>query len=182
MRDDYCVSDFLSSVLQLKVVPARHNSCYGLSNMDDVEEAGALLLENLSDFKEELANSTKFAKKLSTGVDIFVNDSFSKSHKILASTVAVARFCYASLAGFHFEESLYQLKKAVKTNSEPFIAIVYLCSHILSYIGLLILMRFMLICNEFGDFCTYPLVTNYVALQCRLEEVTSMTKQQPYVF
>ncbi|KAK9288277.1 hypothetical protein L1049_016728 [Liquidambar formosana] len=118
------VSDFLSSVLKLKVVPARCISVYVLSKMDEFKKADILLLENLSEFKEELANCSKFAEKLSSGVDIFVNESFSQSHKVLASTVGIARFCYASVAGFHFEEGLYQLNKAAKTSGLPYVAIV----------------------------------------------------------
>uniref|UniRef100_A0A2C9V9Q3 phosphoglycerate kinase n=1 Tax=Manihot esculenta TaxID=3983 RepID=A0A2C9V9Q3_MANES len=73
---------------------------------------------------EEVANCLNFAEVLSSGVDIFVNDSFSLSHKILASTVAVARFCSAHVVGFHSEESLDQLRKAADANRKPYIAIV----------------------------------------------------------
>ncbi|XP_057983263.1 uncharacterized protein LOC131168081 isoform X2 [Malania oleifera] len=118
------VADFLSLVLQLKVVAARCNSSSMMSNMKELEEADVLLLENLSEFKEEPANCLEFAERLSSGVDIFVNDCFSQSHRILASTVGVARFCYACLAGFHFEEGLYQLKKVAESNKKPYVAII----------------------------------------------------------
>ncbi|ONM06248.1 Phosphoglycerate kinase [Zea mays] len=55
---------------------------------------------------------------------IFVNDSFSLSHKILASTVGITCFCYASLAGFHFEEELMKLIKITDSTRRPYIAIV----------------------------------------------------------
>ncbi|KAA8516568.1 hypothetical protein F0562_016926 [Nyssa sinensis] len=118
------VAEFLSSVLQLKVVPAKFVSGHVHCKMEDTEKSNVLLLENLSQFKEELANCSKFAEKLSSGVDIFVNDAFSQSHKIFASTVGVARFCSACVAGFHFEKGLYQLKKVVRTNKRPYIAII----------------------------------------------------------
>ncbi|KDP29152.1 hypothetical protein JCGZ_16541 [Jatropha curcas] len=92
--------------------------------MEILKKADIFLLENLFEFKEEVANCSKFAELLSSGVDIFVNDSFSLSHKILASTVAITRFCSACVAGFHFEESLYQMKNAVKMNKRPYIAII----------------------------------------------------------
>lgn len=88
------------------------------------EKADILLLENLSEFKEEVANCSKFSKLLSLGVDIFVNDSFSQSHKILASTVGITRFCSTCIAGFNFQESLCQLKKAAETKRQPYVAIV----------------------------------------------------------
>ncbi|RVW60277.1 Phosphoglycerate kinase [Vitis vinifera] len=118
------VADFLSSVLQLKVAPSRCISNCSLSKMEELEKADILLLENLSEFKGELANCSKFAEQLSSVVDIFVNDSFSNSHKILASTVGVPRFCSACVAGFHFEESLCQLKMAAQINKKPCIAII----------------------------------------------------------
>lgn len=84
----------------------------------------AIIYEDLSKFKGEVSNSSKLAELLSSRVDVFVNDSFSQSHKMLASTVAITRFCYASLAGFHFEESLYKLRNASETSKQPYIAIV----------------------------------------------------------
>lgn len=100
-----------------------------VSKTEGFEKADILLLENLSEFRGEVANCVKFARVLSSGVDIFVNDYFSRSHKILASTCGVARFCYACLAGFHFEESLYQLRRLAETNTKPYVAIV--CLHCL---------------------------------------------------
>lgn len=118
------ISDVLSSALQYKVVAVRCLSCKISVDKELFEKADILLLENLSEFKEEVANCSKFAHLLSSGVDIFVNDSFSQSHKILASTVGVARLCYACLAGFYFEESLCQLRNAAKLDKKPYVAIV----------------------------------------------------------
>ncbi|XP_026412021.1 phosphoglycerate kinase, cytosolic-like isoform X2 [Papaver somniferum] len=103
------VADKLSSALQLKVVPANWVSVNSQFKMEEVEISDVLLFENLSKFKEERANSSMFAEKLSSGVDIFVNDTFSQSHKVLASTVGVSRYCYASIAGFCFEKQLEEL-------------------------------------------------------------------------
>ena len=95
--------------------------------MEGFERADIILLDNLSEVKEEVANCPKFAEALSSGVDIFVNDSFSLSHKILASTIGVTRFCYACLAGFHFEQSLNRLRIVKETNGKPYVAIVCTC-------------------------------------------------------
>ena len=104
------ISNFLSSLMRYKIVLARCISLDRISKMES-HESYIFLLDNLLEFKEDVANCPKFVKALSSGVDIFVNDSFSQCHKILASTVGVARFCSPCLAGFHFEESLNQLIK-----------------------------------------------------------------------
>lgn len=111
-------------MLKLKVVPMKLVSRSTHSQMEYGENSDVLLLENLSEIKMELANCSKFAKELASGVDIFVNDAFSQSHKVLASTVGVACFCSACIAGFYFEEGLYQLKKITRTTNRPYVAIV----------------------------------------------------------
>nr|GEV87561.1 phosphoglycerate kinase, cytosolic-like isoform X1 [Tanacetum cinerariifolium] len=117
------VSAYMSSILKLKVVPMKSKG-YELPKMEDSLTPSVYLFENLSKFKKDLANSSNFSEELCSGVDIFVNDAFFQSHKVLASTVGVTSFCYASVAGFQFEEGLVQLKKAFGTKSSPYIAIV----------------------------------------------------------
>lgn len=129
MHDNFNISDVFSAALRYKVVTVKCLSCKMSLDMEVFKKTDILLLENLSEFKEEVANCSKFAQLLSSGVDIFVNDSFSLSHKILASTVGVARFCYACMAGFHFEESLCQLRKAAKLDEKPYAAIVCFYCH-----------------------------------------------------
>ncbi|URE30455.1 phosphoglycerate kinase [Musa troglodytarum] len=121
-------ADHLSALLKVKVVPANDASAIMQFKMKNVENADVLLLDNLTNDKEEVANSYEFSKTLSSGVSIFVNDAFSLSHRVLASTVGVARFCHASVAGFHFEEELLQLMKISETKKQPYVAIKdFLC-------------------------------------------------------
>ncbi|XP_030495439.2 uncharacterized protein LOC115711248 isoform X1 [Cannabis sativa] len=123
--DSESIADILSSRLQYKVVPVRHISPVRLPEMESSERADIFLLDNLSEFKLEVANCPKFAEELSLGIDVFVNDSFSHSHKILASTVGVTRFCDVCVAGFQFEESLKQLRNVKGTKKrEPYMAII----------------------------------------------------------
>ncbi|KAL0375043.1 UNVERIFIED_CONTAM: tRNA (guanine-N(7)-)-methyltransferase [Sesamum radiatum] len=81
------VAEFLSSVLELQVVPVKYVSVCMHSGVGDSKRSDILLLANLFHFKGERANCSKFAKELVFGVDIVVNDAFSESHKVLASTV-----------------------------------------------------------------------------------------------
>ncbi|XP_062117295.1 uncharacterized protein LOC133831128 isoform X2 [Humulus lupulus] len=123
--DSVSIADVLSSRLQYKVVPVRCISPVRLAKMEGSEKADIFLLDNLSEFKLEVANCSKFAEELSSGIDVFVNDSFSQSHKILASTVGVTRFCDVCVAGFQFEESLKQLRNVKETKRrEPYMAII----------------------------------------------------------
>uniref|UniRef100_A0A0E0QZN0 Phosphoglycerate kinase n=1 Tax=Oryza rufipogon TaxID=4529 RepID=A0A0E0QZN0_ORYRU len=117
-------ADYMSSLLQVKVVPV--NGVPGLTSFNPERwmQNDIILFENLFNFKGENANCNDFSQKLASGAAIFVNDSFSLSHKMLASTVGITRFCHASLAGFHFEEELMQLRKITDTTRRPFIAII----------------------------------------------------------
>ncbi|XP_021717839.1 uncharacterized protein LOC110685595 [Chenopodium quinoa] len=118
------VAEFLSSVLKLKVLPSQCFYEHQQPNLEKVEEVDIILLENLSNYKQELANNSEFARRLASGIDIFVNDSFSTAHKILASTVGVTQFCYACLAGFYFEECLAKLKTIPECELSPSVAVV----------------------------------------------------------
>ncbi|PNY11292.1 phosphoglycerate kinase, partial [Trifolium pratense] len=114
----------VAGILQRQVVPLQGISCNKLSEINGFKKENIYLLENLNNIKDEVANCLKFARVLSSGVDIFVNDSFSNSHKVLASTVGVTRFCYARIAGFHFEEKLRFVKNLAEANKKPYVAII----------------------------------------------------------
>ncbi|OAY71813.1 Phosphoglycerate kinase [Ananas comosus] len=118
------LADYLSSLLQLKVVPASGVSNFMEANAGELQYADIFLLDDLAKHREEVSNCLEFSKKLSSGATIFVNDAFSLSHKILASTVGVARFCHASIAGFCFEEELNQLLTIIDTSRRPYYAII----------------------------------------------------------
>nr|CAD1843795.1 unnamed protein product [Ananas comosus var. bracteatus] len=99
------LADYLSSLLQLKVVPASGVSNFMEATAGELLYADIFLLDDLAKHREEVSNCLEFSKKLSSGATIFVNDAFSLSHKILASTVGVARFCHASIAGSALKRS-----------------------------------------------------------------------------
>ncbi|XP_074369038.1 uncharacterized protein LOC141709045 isoform X1 [Apium graveolens] len=117
------VAEYLSFLLQFKVLPVKLVPDNMQPHMEHNKES-VLLLDNLSLFKEERANCSKFSNYLSLGVDIFVNDAFSQCHRILASTVGVANFCCSCIAGFHFEADLCKLKEAFSCSKKPYVAII----------------------------------------------------------
>ncbi|XP_021751548.1 uncharacterized protein LOC110717206 isoform X3 [Chenopodium quinoa] len=124
LSEETVAAEFLSSVLKLKVLPGKCFYEHQQPNFEQVEEADIILLENLTNYKQELANNSEFARRLASGIDIFVNDSFSTAHKILASTVGVTQFCYACLAGFYFDECLAKLKTIPECDLSPSVAVV----------------------------------------------------------
>ncbi|KAG8091721.1 hypothetical protein GUJ93_ZPchr0012g19980 [Zizania palustris] len=117
-------AEHMSSLLRLKVVPVKGVPGLTSFKLEEWLQNDIILFENLSNFRGENTNCNNFSQKLASGAAIFVNDSFSLSHKLLASTVGITRFCHASLAGFHFEEELMQLTKITDTTRRPYIAII----------------------------------------------------------
>ena len=116
-----CLSQHLDkkiSAVNSVIGPAVKKEIEGLSNGE------ILLLGNLKLYKEEVANDKDFAKELSKNIDILVNDAFSISHRVLASTVGIACFTRARLAGFQLERELLFLTKAISSPELPFIAVV----------------------------------------------------------
>src|SRR6201993_4310177 len=57
-----------------------------------LEKGQTLLLENLRFHAEEEANDEKFARKLATLADFYVNDAFGAAPRAHASTVGITRF------------------------------------------------------------------------------------------
>ncbi|CAD6212722.1 unnamed protein product [Miscanthus lutarioriparius] len=117
-------TEYLSSLLQVEVIPVDGEPGLTSFKQEEWAQNSIILFENLVNFRGEVANCKDFSQKLASGATIFVNDSFSLSHKILASTVGITCFCYVSLAGFHFEEELMQLIKITDTTRRPYIAII----------------------------------------------------------
>lgn len=82
-----------------------------------------LLLENLRFWRGEEENSADFAKKLSNGMDLLVNDSFATSHRAVASTVAVSRVL-ESYAGLRMSDEITNLNRVLSSPDKPLVAIV----------------------------------------------------------
>lgn len=126
-KDQYTqlVADYLSVCLEKKVAAAEgvtgHKVEYSINKL---ENGDILLLGNLSLYREEAANCMDFARNLSAKMDILVNDSFSESHRVLASTVGVARFTYARIAGFHLTEVLSLFAETLQKPKHPFMVLV----------------------------------------------------------
>ncbi len=57
-----------------------------------IKEGEVLLLENVRFYKEEMKNNAKFAQKLASYGEIYINDAFGVSHRKHASLSAIKRY------------------------------------------------------------------------------------------
>jgi len=83
-----------------------------------------VLLENVRFHAEEKENDPKFAMKLATHADLFVNDAFGSSHRAHASVAGVTEFLQPSVSGFLLEKEIQYLEDSVNSPSRPFVAIL----------------------------------------------------------
>ena len=79
---------------------------------NNLKKGQTLLLENLRFHKGEETNNKDFSKDLILGIDYFVNDAFSCSHRRHSSTVGVTNFL-SSFMGTHLEKEIKALKSVL---------------------------------------------------------------------
>ena len=82
-----------------------------------------IMLENIRFYPEEEENNEKFAKHLSTLVDIYVNDAFSCSHRAHASIHEITNFL-PSYSGLQFDLEVNALKKITSEIKKPITCII----------------------------------------------------------
>lgn len=93
------------------------------SLVENLEEGGVVLLENLRFHKEEKKNDPDYAKALASFGEVYVNDAFGTAHRAHASTEGVAHHLPA-VAGYLMQKELDILGKAVSNPDHPFVAIL----------------------------------------------------------
>ena len=102
------------------------NSCVGQKALDikrSLQANEILLLENVRFHEEETKNNIDFAKELSKGCDIFVNDAFSCSHRAHASLHAITNFLPA-YSGILLDEEIKALTSVLSSPIKPVAALV----------------------------------------------------------
>ncbi len=81
-------------------------------------------LENIRFWPEEEASDEEFAEEVMAGVDVYVNDAFSASHRDHSSITKFPKFASEKCMGFLFEEELNELTKAKNNPQRPSVAII----------------------------------------------------------
>ena len=82
-----------------------------------------ILLENLRFIPEEKKNDAKFAKKLASYADVYINDAFGTSHRAHASVEEITRYL-PSAAGLLLQKEIDIMGKALANPKRPFLAIM----------------------------------------------------------
>ena len=114
----------LSNILETNIHFS--NSCVDQEALDikKILKAGEiLLLENVRFHEEETKNDLSFAKKLSEGCDIFVNDAFSCSHRAHASLHAITNFL-PGYSGVLLDQEMKALTLVLSSPIKPVAALV----------------------------------------------------------
>lgn len=81
-------------------------------------------LENIRFWPEEELASEEFAEEVMAGVDVYINDAFSASHRKHASITKFPKFASEKGIGFLFEEELKELTKVKDNPQKPSVAII----------------------------------------------------------
>src|SRR3989338_6990351 len=87
------------------------------SKVHNLKKGELYLLDNIRNWPGEEKNDELFAKTLSSGFDLYINNCFSTSHRKHASLVAITKFL-PSYSGFLIEEETAQLDKMINTPKE----------------------------------------------------------------
>lgn len=88
-----------------------------------LKESEILLLENLRFHKGEEANNPKFTTELASLGDLYINDTFSCSHRKHASIVGLAK-ALPSAAGLLLQDEIENLERVLESPDRPIAAIV----------------------------------------------------------
>lgn len=94
------------------------------AGIESLDEGDVIILENLRLDPGEEKDDPDFAKKLSQGIDVYVNDAFGTAHRAHASTEGITHFVDICVAGLLMEKELEFLGKALDDPDRPFVAIV----------------------------------------------------------
>ncbi|HDQ14382.1 MAG TPA: phosphoglycerate kinase [Sediminispirochaeta sp.] len=93
------------------------------AEVDELEQGGVLLLENLRFHGGETANDPDFVSALAKLGDVYVNDAFGTAHRAHASTEGIAKLLPAA-AGFLIEKEVRFFEHLLTKPEKPFVAII----------------------------------------------------------
>lgn len=87
------------------------------------KENEILVLENIRFYKGEKKNDPRFAKKLASLGEVYVNDAFAMCHRTEASVVGVPEYL-PSYAGLLLKKEIEMISHAIKNPKRPLVVIL----------------------------------------------------------
>jgi len=118
------VADYLAKMVDFTVNFAP--DCVGETAKQAVEKTNfgsVVVLENLRFYRGETKGDIDFAKSLASLADIYVNDTFSSSHRAHSSITTITQFL-PSFAGLLMQYELENLNNLLQKPKQPMLAIV----------------------------------------------------------
>lgn len=99
------------------------DDCLQKDFLQNMKNGDVVLMENLRFYMAEEENDDSFARELSKGFDIYVNDAFAVSHRAAASTVGVTKYL-PSYAGLLLEKEIENISHVMENPARPLVAFV----------------------------------------------------------
>jgi phosphoglycerate kinase len=115
----------LSQLIGKKVIQAP--DCFGPEVdliVDAMKPGEVVMLENVRFYPGEEKNDPEFARLLSNGCEIYINDAFAVSHRAHASVEAITRIIPTIAAGFLMKNEMTFFDKAMHNPVRPLVAIL----------------------------------------------------------
>ncbi|MCQ2574934.1 MAG: phosphoglycerate kinase, partial [Alphaproteobacteria bacterium] len=97
--------------------------CLQKDFLNSMNRGDVVLLENLRFYSGEDDNDDNFARSLSNGFDIYVNDAFAVSHREAASVVGVAKYL-PSYAGLLLTAEIDNISRVLNKAQRPLYAFI----------------------------------------------------------
>ena len=128
-QDKYSLKHIVATVSDILKVPVQFVSdCINEeaeNAVKNLKSGEVLLLENLRFYEEEEAGEEKFAKKLASLADVYVNDAFGTAHRAHASTTIIAQFFPEhKYFGLLLAKEIESLDKVLKNSQKPVTAVL----------------------------------------------------------
>jgi phosphoglycerate kinase len=95
-----------------------------ISAIAQADNGDMVLLENTRYYAEETDGNESFAAKLAALGDVWVNDAFGTAHRAHASTAVMAKYFKTRMFGYLMEAEIQGLERALRSEEQPFTAIV----------------------------------------------------------
>ena len=115
----YCLKNLIKKLKLIDKKISQINPNLIFNNDNDT----IILLENIRFYEQEEKNDEKFAKKLSTLGEIFINDAFSCSHRAHASVDKITKFL-PSYCGIQMNTEVTALRKVTSDIKRPITCII----------------------------------------------------------